>query len=222
MANSSAARSRRAWRRSRTCCAAGRRGEVGIGHLALAKPSAPLDRHACQFTPQDPLRQRSAFGGRPHACLAWRRTARLAATSQDDVGDGPPLDPAPATELTQASPEGMSGTTTNRERPDQARPSAAPGARRPAGGSPPPDSGGGHPGSSERQPAFGGPAGHGLGRHLQDGGHLGRPQVAGRLGCGLAAGLGCHGASLSCGGPDALSGPKWRERSSGTTTGPGQ
>jgi hypothetical protein len=42
------------------------------------------------------LRQRSAFGGRPHACLAWRRTARLAATSQDDVGDGLPPDPAPA------------------------------------------------------------------------------------------------------------------------------
>jgi hypothetical protein len=74
-------------------------------------------------------------------------------------------------------------------------------------------------GLQERELAFGGPAGHGLGRHLQDGGHLGRPQVAGRLGCGLAAGLGCHGASLSCGGPDALSGPNWRERSSGTTTG---
>jgi hypothetical protein len=36
---------------------------------------------------------------------------------------------------------------------------------------------------------------------VQDVGHLGGPEVAGRGGCGLAGGLGCHGASLSYGGP---------------------
>src|SRR5215217_4303640 len=55
-------------------------------------------------------------------------------------------------------------------------------------------------GLQEGQLAFLGPAGHGLGRDMQDVGHLGGPEVAGRGGCGLAGGLGCHGASLSCGG----------------------
>jgi hypothetical protein len=58
-------------------------------------------------------------------------------------------------------------------------------------------------GLQKRELAFGGPAGHGLGRHLQDVGHLRSPQVAGSSGCGLAGGVGCHGASLSCGGPDS-------------------
>jgi hypothetical protein len=35
---------------------------------------------------------------------------------------------------------------------------------------------------------------------VEDVGHLGGVEVAGVGGCGLAAGLGCHGASLSCGG----------------------
>jgi hypothetical protein len=55
----------------------------------------------------------------------------------------------------------------------------------------------------ERKLAFLGPAGHGLGRHVQDVSHLGGMEVTRYVGCGLAAGLGCHGASLSCGGPDA-------------------
>src|SRR5215211_3257657 len=55
-------------------------------------------------------------------------------------------------------------------------------------------------GLQEGQLAFLGPAGHGLGRDVQEVGHLGGMEVAGRGGCGLAAGLGCHGASLSWGG----------------------
>ena len=51
-------------------------------------------------------------------------------------------------------------------------------------------------GLQERQLAFLSPAGHGLGRDMEDVGGLGGPEVAGRGGCGLAAGLGCHGASL--------------------------
>jgi hypothetical protein len=45
---------------------------------------------------------------------------------------------------------------------------------------------------------------------MQDIGDLGGPQVAGRGGCGLAAGLDCHGASLSCGGPrQRAPDPEW-------------
>jgi hypothetical protein len=62
---------------------------------------------------------------------------------------GPPLDPAPANRTHPSISRGTWGTTTNRERPDQARPSAAPGAARPARGSLPLGSGGGHQGSSE-------------------------------------------------------------------------
>jgi hypothetical protein len=40
-------------------------------------------------------------------------------------------------------------------------------------------------------------------------------EVTGCVGCGLAAGLGCHGASLSCGEPDGHVGPGLCERSSG-------
>jgi hypothetical protein len=87
------------------------------------------------------------------------------------------------------------------------RSSAAPGARRPAGGSPRPGSGGDHPASLGWQLAFLGPAGHGLGRNLQDGGHLSGPQVARKLGCDLAAGLGCRGALLHAAGPDPNAGP---------------
>jgi hypothetical protein len=54
-------------------------------------------------------------------------------------------------------------------------------------------------GLQEGQLAFLGPAGHGLGRHVQDIGDLGGPEVAGGGGCGYSAGLGCDGASLSCG-----------------------
>src|SRR5215213_11087486 len=53
-------------------------------------------------------------------------------------------------------------------------------------------------GLEERQSALFGPAGHRLGRHVQEVGHLAGPQVARIVGCGLAAGLGCHGASLRC------------------------
>jgi hypothetical protein len=62
-------------------------------------------------------------------------------------------------------------------------------------------------GLQERELAFLSPAGHGLGRYLQDGRHLGGMEVAGRVGCGCTAGLGCHGASLSCGGPAGDPGP---------------
>jgi hypothetical protein len=47
----------------------------------------------------------------------------------------------------------------------------------------------------ERQFAFLSPTGDGLGRHVQDVGHLGGLEVAGKVRCGLAAALGCHGAS---------------------------
>jgi hypothetical protein len=42
---------------------------------------------------------------------------------------------------------------------------------------------------------------------VEDVGHLGGMEVAGRGGCGLAAGSGCHGASLSCGGVRQRAGP---------------
>jgi hypothetical protein len=74
-------------------------------------------------------------------------------------------------------------------------------------------------GLQERQLAFLSPAGHGLGRHVQDVSHLRGPQVAGKLRSSLAPGLGCHSASLSCGGPMVISGPIWGERSSGGTAG---
>jgi hypothetical protein len=69
-------------------------------------------------------------------------------------------------------------------------------------------------GLQKRELAFLGSAGHGLGRHLQEVGHLGGMEVAGKLSCGLAAGLGCHGASLSCGGPDSDAGPEVRRKGS--------
>jgi hypothetical protein len=50
-------------------------------------------------------------------------------------------------------------------------------------------------GLQERQFAFFGPAGHGLGRHVQEVGHLRGPQVAGSGSCCFRTGLG-HGASL--------------------------
>src|SRR5215216_4370128 len=63
-------------------------------------------------------------------------------------------------------------------------------------------------GLQERQPAFLGPAGHGLGRHVQDVGHLGGMKVAGRVGDGLAAALGYHRASpFRAADPDAVPGP---------------
>jgi hypothetical protein len=49
----------------------------------------------------------------------------------------------------------------------------------------------------ERQLALLGPRGHRLGLHVQDLSHLGGSQIAGIGACGVAAGLGCHGASLS-------------------------
>jgi hypothetical protein len=70
-------------------------------------------------------------------------------------------------------------------------------------------------GLRERQSAFFGPAGHGLGRHVQEVGHLGGIEITRCVGCGLAAGLGCLGASLSCGKPDGHVGPGLSERSSG-------
>ena len=69
-------------------------------------------------------------------------------------------------------------------------------------------------GLQERELAFLGPAGHGLGRHLQDVGHLGGMEVAGCIGGGLATRWGCHGASLSCGGPAGAAGPETRRRRS--------
>jgi hypothetical protein len=45
-ANSSAARSRRAWSRSRSCCAAGRRGTVGMTSI-LTRRAARLQLHPC-------------------------------------------------------------------------------------------------------------------------------------------------------------------------------
>src|SRR5215217_5096791 len=79
----------------------------------------------------------------------------------------------------------------------------------------------------EGQLALLGPAGHGLGGRIQDIGHLGGPQVAGIVGCGLAAGLGCHGASLRL--PDSASVPgpidrlllRRRPRTPATQTVPG-
>jgi hypothetical protein len=67
----------------------------------------------------------------------------------------------------------------------------------------------------KRELAFLGPAGHRLGRHLQDVGHLRGPQVTGKLRGGLAAGWGCHGASLSCGGPAGAAGPEVEQLSVG-------
>jgi hypothetical protein len=68
-------------------------------------------------------------------------------------------------------------------------------------------------GLQERQLAFLSPARHRLGRDMEEVGHLGGVEVAGVGGCGLAGGLGCHGASLSCGGRRrrcrARSGPGW-------------
>jgi hypothetical protein len=62
-------------------------------------------------------------------------------------------------------------------------------------------------GLHEGQLALLGPTRHGLGRHRQDLGHLGGPQVAGRGACGLAAGLGCHGASLRSPDPGSCARP---------------
>jgi hypothetical protein len=65
-------------------------------------------------------------------------------------------------------------------------------------------------GLQERQLAVLGPAGHRLGRHVQDVGHLSRMEVAGKIRCGLTAGLGCHGASpFRAADPEAVPGPKW-------------
>jgi hypothetical protein len=44
---------------------------------------------------------------------------------------------------------------------------------------------------------------------MQNLGYLSGPQVARSIGCGLAGGLGCHGASLSYGGPGYWAGPDW-------------
>ena len=62
-------------------------------------------------------------------------------------------------------------------------------------------------GLEKRQLTLLGPARHGLGRHMEDVGHLRGMEIAGKVRCGLAAGLGCHGASLSCGGPGCGIGP---------------
>jgi hypothetical protein len=63
-------------------------------------------------------------------------------------------------------------------------------------------------GLEERQPAFCGPAGHGLGRHVQEVGHLGGMEVAGRVGDGRAVGLGCHRAfPFRAADPEAGPGP---------------
>src|SRR5215204_2353319 len=70
-------------------------------------------------------------------------------------------------------------------------------------------------GLQERELALLGPSRHGLGRHVQDVGHLGGMEITGTLGCGLAAGSGCHGASLSFGGPEYGAGPGVAEGSSG-------
>lgn len=66
-ANSSAARSRRAWKRSRSCCAAGRRGVVGMGHPAPAKPSASPDPTPVRPTPKTLLDAAIAQPGVEHA-----------------------------------------------------------------------------------------------------------------------------------------------------------
>jgi hypothetical protein len=90
------------------------------------------------------------------------------------------------------------GVCHPRRRTGPARPSPPREVRWPGRGSRPLGSGGDHPGLQEGRLAFLGPAGHGLGRHVQEVGHLGGPEIARVGGCGLAARSGCHGASLSC------------------------
>jgi hypothetical protein len=77
-----------------------------------------------------------------------------------------------------------------------------------------PDSAGGHQGSSETRDCLPWPSGTRSWATPARVGHLGRVEVAGKLRCGLAAGLGCHGASLSCGGPDSDAGPEVRRKGS--------
>ena len=87
------------------------------------------------------------------------------------------------------------------------RSSSAPGAGRPARGSRLLGSGGGHQGLEEQQPAFLGQQGHGLGRHVQEVGHLGGMEVAGRGSDGLVVVGLPPGIPLSCGGPRCGAGP---------------
>src|SRR6266508_206762 len=54
----------------------------------------------------------------------------------------------------------------------------------------------------ERQLALLGPAGHGLGRHIQNVGHFCRPQIPGLLRARVALALSCHRASLPESGTD--------------------
>src|SRR6266545_7410160 len=60
----------------------------------------------------------------------------------------------------------------------------------------------------EGQPALLGPAGDGLGRHMQNLGHLGGPQIAGRLHARGALALSCHRASFLEPEPDSPAGAR--------------
>jgi hypothetical protein len=114
-------------------------------------------------------------GGRPPAGVVPLATAgrRRGAPRPCSCPSAPPGPAARAHsqpfEINRAKTENATGCTTNQEEPDCARPSAAPAARRPAGRSQPPGSAGVQQASSEGQLALLGPAGHGLGRHVQDG-----------------------------------------------------